>query len=258
MTPTKKNSLQEIEEALILATSNANAALRSIYHNDEIYDLVYEFVDEWEELECDPEGANDEQLKQQDELINDFAQRIYEEMPLELDEVAAEYNLDIIETTSGMNGYPRHIRKALVGFESFEQAEEIAAETGLCMMELHRRDGWQLWERANMTCRPFDMTHAKLGGDCDMSMDCTEDAIECVDEMLTDYEENKNYTEEKLEEVRAAATELKAEIQKNIGKDKFVMLYGCGSPFAYEVFDHYSMGYYYDTHHYCIALVDIE
>lgn len=97
MTPNKKNSLQEIEEALILATSNANAALRSIYHNDEIYDLIYEFVDEWEELECDPEGANDEQLKQQDELINDFAQRIYEEMPLELDEVAAEYNLVDIE-----------------------------------------------------------------------------------------------------------------------------------------------------------------
>ena len=57
MTLNKKNSLQEIEEALILATSNTNAALHSIYYNDEIYDLFYEFVDEWEELECDPEGV---------------------------------------------------------------------------------------------------------------------------------------------------------------------------------------------------------
>ena len=256
MTLNKKNSLQEIEEALILATSNTNAALRTIYYNDEIYDLFYEFVDEWEELECDPEGANEEQLKQQEELINDFAQRVYEEMPLELDEAAAEYNLIIVETTSGMNGYPRHIRKALVGFESFEQAEEIAAETGLCMMELHRRDGWQLWQRVEMTNRPFDLT--LVDGDDGMQMACTENAIECVDEMLADYEEDENYTEEELEEVRAAAAELKAEISKNIGKDKFVTIYGCGSPFAYEIFDHYSMSYYYDTHNYCIGLVDME
>lgn len=63
--------------------------------------------------------------------------------------IAEIEKLQVIETTSAMNGYPQSIKKALIGFESFEQAEKVAEEYGLSIEYFTKRDGWQLYYRTN-------------------------------------------------------------------------------------------------------------
>ena len=52
-------------------------------------------------------------------------------MTTDLYTIAEIENLQVIETTSAINCYPQSIKKALIGFESFEQAERVAEEYGL-------------------------------------------------------------------------------------------------------------------------------
>lgn len=63
--------------------------------------------------------------------------------------IAEIENLQVIETTSAMNGYPQSLKKALIGFQSFEEAERIASEYGLSIEIFTKRDGWQLYYRTN-------------------------------------------------------------------------------------------------------------
>lgn len=68
-----------------------------------------------------------------------------------LENIAYEQGLELIETTSERNGYPSNLRKAIIGFDSFEQAQELAERYGLKVQEFERRDGWQLWYRTGDT-----------------------------------------------------------------------------------------------------------
>lgn len=65
--------------------------------------------------------------------------------------IAEIENLEVIETTSGVNGYPKSLKEALIGFESFEQAEKVANEYGLSIEFFEKRDGWQLYYRTGST-----------------------------------------------------------------------------------------------------------
>ncbi len=45
-----------------------------------------------------------------------------------INEIASENGLHVIDTTTGLNGYPRALKKAIIGFDDFEQAENDAFE----------------------------------------------------------------------------------------------------------------------------------
>jgi hypothetical protein len=64
-------------------------------------------------------------------------------------EIIAEQNgLEVVNTTEGRNGYPMGIMPMLKGFESFEQFKSIAIQyPQLDHFELEKKDGWQLWYR---------------------------------------------------------------------------------------------------------------
>ena len=64
-------------------------------------------------------------------------------------EIIAEQNgLDVVNTTEGRNGYPMGIMPMLKGFESFEQFNEISAQYPILNhFKLEKKDGWQLWFR---------------------------------------------------------------------------------------------------------------
>lgn len=64
-------------------------------------------------------------------------------------EIIAEQNgLEVVNTTEGRNGYPIGIMPMLKGFESFEQFQTIANQyPNLNHFELEKKDGWQLWYR---------------------------------------------------------------------------------------------------------------
>ena len=81
-----------------------------------------------------------------------------------LHEIAESNNLEIIETTSQANGYPSNLKYAIIGFETFEDAEKLANEHDLEIESFKKRDGWQLWARAgNRVYKPFKNSAADFG-----------------------------------------------------------------------------------------------
>lgn len=65
------------------------------------------------------------------------------------DMICDEQNLEAAEITTGMNGYPRGLRGAVLLSgcgRTAEQMKELADLYGVELVSLHRRDGWQLWE----------------------------------------------------------------------------------------------------------------
>jgi hypothetical protein len=66
-----------------------------------------------------------------------------------LDDIAFDFDLEVIETTTGANGYPEKIKRALIGFDDneFTKAEHIAKEYGLNIEIFKRKAGNQLWYR---------------------------------------------------------------------------------------------------------------
>lgn len=60
--------------------------------------------------------------------------------------------------TLGINGYPKHVRAILVGFDSFEDAEEVAKDFGVRVDVFRIRDGWHFWEDAGSVMWEADKT----------------------------------------------------------------------------------------------------
>ena len=83
-----------------------------------------------------------------------------------LETIAYENSLEYIETTTGMNGYPQHLRGAIIGFNTFAEAEAIAQEHGLCITTFFKRDGWHFYQRdGNTTYEPLKITSYDYGDD---------------------------------------------------------------------------------------------
>ena len=81
-----------------------------------------------------------------------------------LENIAYEKGLEYIETTTGMNGYPQHIRGAIIGFGTFEEAVTVAKEYGLRITTFFKRDGWQLYQRdRNTTWEALKITSYDYG-----------------------------------------------------------------------------------------------
>src|SRR5574344_1968453 len=87
------------------------------------------------------------------------------EKELSLREISDIEGLKYVETTSGMNGYPENIQDAIVGFDNWEQMEEIAEKYSLSPINLHKRDGWRLYERMGMATEPFENSSDDYGDD---------------------------------------------------------------------------------------------
>lgn len=81
--------------------------------------------------------------------------------------VGEQEGLDLIDTTCGMNGYPENIGYALVGFESFDKAEEVSIRYGLTIESFHKMDGWNFYERKGLASSPIHVSAAYYGDDYD-------------------------------------------------------------------------------------------
>jgi hypothetical protein len=83
-----------------------------------------------------------------------------------IEAIADEYGLDVIETTSNGNGYPENLQKALVGFETFEEAQNVAEQYGMMITTFTKKDGQQLYFRnGNQTYEPLRITAEDYGDD---------------------------------------------------------------------------------------------
>ena len=83
-----------------------------------------------------------------------------------LETIAYENGLEYIETTTGINGYPQHVRGAIIGFETYGEAERVANEHGLRITTFFKSDGWHLYRRnGDTTWEPLKITSSDYGDD---------------------------------------------------------------------------------------------
>lgn len=157
------NNIKVINETYDFSSQTAEDAawnVRQGYENDEEW---FDFtVTDLDNFESEVEAIIEE---------------LYEE-EVDIEDIADEQGLTIIETTTGSNGYPQELKKALIGFETFEDALAIADDCGWRVTTFTRKDGWQLWSRDNNTTyQPMQISSADYGDDY-MDWDNEEEYLE--------------------------------------------------------------------------------
>ena len=169
-----------------------------------------------------------------------------------LHEIAESNNLEIIETTSQANGYPSNLKYAIIGFETFEDAEKLANEHDLEIESFEKRDGWQLWARAgNRVDEPFKNSADDYGDDySEFNGGEMSEEVFIADEVLPRLESFDNF--EDLESFIKSKKEVFEEIEKAGVHQKVITYMGdyC------ETIDTESMYFYHDTRHFVIGLAN--
>ena len=216
-----------------------------------IYSLYYDGLKgeltrkEWEK-DCfiaDFDEIDQEKILDYMNIFEIFA----DEKELSLREIADIEGLEYIETTSGMNGYPQNIQGAIVGFEDWEQLEKIAIKYNLNAINLHGRDGWQLYERNGIATEPYKNSSDDYGDDyCEY-----DDAEAYQKQMIEDilpyevfptFEDIGNWVKEKKEVYDELLT---------CGENEIVITY---RGWFYDKIEKVSMSFMHDTHYYIIGL----
>lgn len=166
-----------------------------------------------------------------------------------LRELADNNGLKFIETTDGMNGYPKNLQCALIGFETFEQAEEFAQENDLDVVCLHKRDGWQLYERGEIAYEPFNIKADDYGDNYNMFKPSDlEDYYENEIKPCLDSFDNLEDLQKFLEDQNEIMDEL-----ENCDENEAVITY-CGKLYE-RITAIRAMEFYHDTHYYVIGVM---
>lgn len=111
-------------------------------------------------------------------------------------EIADSEGLEYIETTTGINGYPENIRGAIIGFETYDQAKEIADKYGFDIELFKTHYGWQFWERRGWMPHPLKISAEDYGDDYSQYND--------VDDVLSRLKDELPYMDS-IDEIIAAA-----------------------------------------------------
>lgn len=189
------------------------------------------------------------------EQIADYAENsvndnFYNE--ISLDDIASECDLELIETTSSGNGYPSDLKCAIIGFDTFEQAQELADKHNLDIEIFTKKDGWQLWRRTNNWAnKAFENSADDYGDDYSQfnggmsEEDFFEQEVEPIisDNNFATFEELKDFIETK---------EIIYQEIENAEDDELVIT-NCGM--YYETIKAKSMRFYNDTNHSVIGLI---
>ena len=82
-----------------------------------------------------------------------------------LREISEIEGLTFIETTKGTNGYPQETKPALIGFKDWDHVEQIQKRYNLQTVELFKRDGQTLYNRANvgLISEPYEIGSDNYG-----------------------------------------------------------------------------------------------
>ena len=171
-------------------------------------------------------------------------------MRTDLDYIAEGNGLELISTTSAINGYPQQLQQAIIGFETFEHAEMLAEENGLSIEIFTKRDGWGLWYRTgNHAWEPFERSAEEYGDDYrQFSKDDLEDFYEReVKPNVDSFEDIASLREylNKMEELR---------VYIEAADDDELVLATCYG--YYDTIKKTTMSYCYDTRHFAIGLID--
>ena len=173
-----------------------------------------------------------------------------------INEIVSENDLQVIDTTTGLNGYPQCLKQAIIGFENFEQAEKLAEEYHLDIEVFTKRDGWQLWSRGNNHAYDaFERSASDYGEnfqqfEANMSQDDflqQVGASSFIDE-LADEEDGLDRIEEYMRDLRELYNAI-----ASAADDEIVIADG---DVYVETVKEKTMQYSYDTKNYVIGLID--
>ena len=168
----------------------------------------------------------------------------------DFENLACQNGLELIETTSERSGYPRNLKKAIIGFASFEEASEYAEKHDLSIEIFQKRDGWNVWYRTGYRAyEPFTRTAEQYGDDYNLftaeyAADYYENEVQEIISDCDNFDDVERFLKERREVYDAICA---------LGEDEAVVTY-LGS--FYEEIKLHSMSYYFDTHHYAIGLID--
>lgn len=166
-----------------------------------------------------------------------------------IQDIAEIENLELFETTSERNGYPRNLKHALKGFETFEQAQEIADKYDLEIQTFKKKDGWGLWYRTGGKAYEAFENGAEDYGDNYQEFSKMEE-VDFIDQEIIPFIEDIESLE-RIEDILKIKKEIWEEIQ-DLDDDEIVITHlGC----YWETIKQKSMYFYHDTNHYTIGLI---
>lgn len=165
-----------------------------------------------------------------------------------MEELASEFDLQFVETTSARNGYPQNLKPALVGFKSFEDAENFAQEHGLETWLFHMCEGWQLWYRVHSVNEPMSITCEDYGDNYNLYTEVSlenyfEDEVKPRLSSFDNIEDLRKFLDEQ--------EEIMGELE-NLDDDEAVITH-FGK--YYETINLHPMEWVYDTHKYIIGVM---
>lgn len=106
--------------------------------------------------------------------------------------LAKQDNLELISTTDSPNGYPGNEMQAIIGFDNYEQAEELAEKNNLSVEVFTKRNGNDFWFRTgNKAYEAFERESADYGEGCDTytKEDVEDYYANEVEGMLSEFED---------------------------------------------------------------------
>lgn len=205
------------------------------------------FDEFFDDNELDETGEpTDDQIEELKAYLNKNFQYF---LPFEFDDIATENGLELIDTTSAKNGYPQDLKRAIIGFDSFEQAEELAKENGLSIEIFEKRDGWDMWYRTGCQAHaPFERSAEDFGDDYrEFSKKDLEGFYENeVQPMVADFEDFDT-----LRSYLGRMERIKDEIEY-VEEGEIVITY-CGEYF--DTIVEHTMAYALDSKHFAIGLI---
>ena len=184
----------------------------------------------------------------------------YNESYGKTEDYADQAGIGTAETTSQRNGFPSHLKLALTDFESISEYERIRDELieqghGVKEIELHRRDGWDLWGRSPVNVR--NGMYATPNDD-DTYIIISSWSEESIDDVVFDsFIRDMEF--ETLQDFKRGIKifeTLTNECNQVIREDAVVLFLNPDNDYAVErIISEQDTGYSYDTHNYKLGLI---
>lgn len=162
------------------------------------------------------------------------------------------YDIETIQTTSDRNGYPRELKYATIGFETFEEAEEYAKENDMTVRSFYKKDGWSLWTRDGFPLKAFQLQASDFSDDYRQYNWCDAERFwEEAQEEAVELKEFDDWSDEQIEDYLEKAREVCKEIAK-LKEGQFACVYDNN---IYAVYDLETMNYSHDGTTYAIGCI---
>ena len=167
---------------------------------------------------------------------------------MDIIDLAEAFNLQWMEVTQGRNGYPSGLYKAISSdnFDTFEELQNFAKENDLIIVDLHKRDGWDLWENRGTMYQPYQISAEGFGDAEFQKMDESEFFNEEIHPVTDDIHDFNS-----LEKFLKAKKEIWEEIEA-MEDDEIVITYDGNYS---ETLKQNPLSFSHDTHNYKLALI---